>query len=115
MQVHRIYEPTFSSTGIIELEGENSHIVQSVLRLKRGSSLSLLNGKGLTGEGVLIEVGKKKAMIQVEKVQISNPLLPKLILFQALPKADKLEWVIQKGVEWGVEKIILLTSEHSVP
>jgi 16S rRNA (uracil1498-N3)-methyltransferase len=114
MQIHRIYEPKFSTSEYVHLEGENSHIVSSVLRLKPGDSLTLLNGEGLTGEGILKEVGKKKSGIQIQKIHTSKTQIPKLTLFQAIPKADKLEWVIQKGVEWGIQQMVLLSAAHSV-
>ena len=38
----------------------------------------------------------------------------KIVLFQALPKKDKMEWIIQKAVELGAAEIVPVSSRRCV-
>jgi 16S rRNA (uracil1498-N3)-methyltransferase len=44
-----------------------------------------------------------------------GPSFPPLILFQALPKGDKMDLIVRQAAEGGVAEIIPFVSEHSVP
>ncbi len=85
--------------------GDYNHIV-NVLRMKKGERLIVSDGASgdlcavediCDGSVTLriIEEGYKKAELPV-----------KIYLFQALPKSDKMELIIQKAVELGVYAIV---------
>ena len=38
----------------------------------------------------------------------------KITLYQRLPKGDKMEWIIQKCVELGIEKIVAVSTERAI-
>lgn len=38
----------------------------------------------------------------------------KITLYQGLPKADKMEWIIQKCVELGIERIVPVSTERAI-
>jgi len=50
----------------------------------------------------------------IEKAKSEREPAKKLILYQSLLKSDKLEWILQKGVEIGVAKFIPIISDNSV-
>ncbi len=37
-----------------------------------------------------------------------------ITLFQGFPKADKMEWIIQKCVELGIERIVPVSTERAI-
>ena len=87
--------------------GQDVKHIKKVLRAKIGDELQICNSQN--GENFLCEIQdleneditcKIKEKIQ-EKVE-SNI---KVTIFQGLPKADKMEYIIQKSVELGVSNI----------
>ena len=91
------------------LSDDALHHLNRVLRLRGGESVTVTNGNGewrhclWTGTGLEIagEIHHEPAR---EDLEISV----------AIPKGDRLEWMVQKLVELGVDRIRLLTSERSV-
>ncbi len=80
--------------------------IKNVLRMEIGDSLLVSeNGKSNLCEIVAFEDDKVTVLITEE--DYNNTELPvKIYLFQGLPKADKMELIIQKTVELGVAGII---------
>lgn len=96
------------------LEGEEAHHASRVMRVQQGTQVRVFQGEG---EEWLAKVSKVEAK-QVELTGINpiqSPQLPaRLLLFQALPKAAKMEWIIQKAVELGVTEVIPIRAERSL-
>lgn len=82
-----------------------NHIV-NVLRMKEGNSFIVsCEGKGNLCEILEIDESTVTALITQENYNDTD-LPVEVYLFQALPKSDKMELIIQKAVELGVSKII---------
>jgi 16S rRNA (uracil1498-N3)-methyltransferase len=65
---------------------------------------------------VLTDIDKDAVSAKVLKAY--NPMtepLVKTILFQGIPKSDKMDWIIQKTVELGVWKIQPMITQFSIP
>ena len=93
------------------LTGEDaSHITRS-LRLRPGEAVTLCDGSGWDYEGIIASTGEEVTVDIREKRTSSTEPRGKITLYQALPKGDKMEWIIQKSVELGVFRIVpILTS-----
>ena len=89
------------------------HHACDVLRLAKNSAVGLLNGTGLTAEGVLTECSRNKVVIRVRKTEHKPPLQPSLHLYCAVPKRDRWEWILEKGTEIGVTSITPLVTQNS--
>lgn len=58
---------------------------------------------------------EKEAVLRVVKKEVSQTeLASRLILFQGLPKGDKMEWIVQKAVELGAYRIVPFAAKRSV-
>lgn len=93
--------------------GDYNHI-KNVLRMK-------------TGDAFLVSENRKSHLCEIEKIE-NETVIAKIIeenyndtslginiyLFQGLPKADKMELIIQKCVELGVHTIIPIEMENCV-
>jgi 16S rRNA (uracil1498-N3)-methyltransferase len=79
------------------------------MRTKPGEQVEIINGESQLAFARLKEDGK----LQIEKVE--NALKPKerLILCMAMPKFNRIEWVIEKGTELGVHSFWLFEGEKS--
>ncbi|HIV96852.1 MAG TPA: 16S rRNA (uracil(1498)-N(3))-methyltransferase [Candidatus Agathobaculum stercoravium] len=101
--------------GMLVLRGENAHHAGRVLRLRPGEAVTLCDGKG-TDYDCTVETLEKDAVTC--RVLGSHPAdtEPKqqLTLFMALPKGDKMEFIVQKAVELGVSEIVPYLSKNCV-
>lgn len=99
----------------ITLEGENAKHIGNVLRAKKGDIITVCDGEGRDYECEITEITKKEVIAKVIDIFTSdNEPSVKIILYQGLPKADKMELVIQKCIEIGVDRIVPVKTEHTV-
>jgi 16S rRNA (uracil1498-N3)-methyltransferase len=114
--VPRIYFPGIVGKGdLCEIGGENLRYVKSVLRMKKGDHLILFDGAGWEYETVIKNFSAHGINAEVlRKNRIKNDA-PRITLFQSLPKANKMDYIIQKATELGVCRVIPFRSARSVP
>ncbi len=100
---------------IITLDGENAKHIGSVLRSKIGDVITVGDGQGRDYECEITEITKKQVKVKITDI-FTNDNEPeiKITLYQGLPKADKMELVIQKCIEIGVDRIVPVSTEHTV-
>jgi len=85
-----------------------------VLRLEVGSEIELLDGRGLVCRARLESLERRRAGVRIlERREQSETALP-VHLLQGLPKGDKLELVLQKGVELGATRFTPVIAGRSV-
>lgn len=100
----------------ILIENEDVNHIKNVLRMKVGETLKLTDAQ--VGESYLcrIEAMSEEQIIctMEEKLENTTELPAKIYLFQGLPKADKMELIIQKAVELGVYQIIPVAMKRCV-
>ena len=96
------------------LEEDAKHI-KTVLRKKEGEKLIICDGEGIDYI-CSINCFEQNTVIAdiIEKQYCGSEPPIKITLFQGLPKADKMELIIQKCVELGVDSIVPVATEHSV-
>ena len=94
--------------GKIYITGEDVNHIVNVLRLKVDDEILVCDkDSSVTYKTKIIEVLKEKVLCQViEKVKETTESNVDVTIFQGLPKADKMEYIIQKGTELGVKKIV---------
>ncbi len=100
---------------ITVIEGEDALHISKAQRSKCGDKLNLSDGNGLRAVGEIKEIGKSSVMLEIEEIfEDENEPKVGITLFQAMPKGDKAELIIQKAVELGVSKIVFFLSEFCV-
>lgn len=98
-----------------QVTGEDAHHIRSVLRSRIGEDVILCDGCGMDYSGTIKEIGEKEILIQISRKEVSSSEpKTKVTLFQGLPKGDKMEWIIQKCVESGIDQIIPVSSAHCI-
>lgn len=99
----------------IELGAENSQHIVAVLRGRVGDEITVCDGEGTDYNCTLVDVNKKQALAKIiDVVKNTNEPDLKITLFQGLPKGDKMELVIQKCVEIGIDKIVPVKTDFTV-
>ena len=101
--------------GIHRITGEDArHIVKS-LRMARGEELTLCDRQGVEHRCVIKDINPDSVDVQVlENFPCQNEPSVKITLYQALPKGDKMDLIVQKAVELGVYRIVPVISSRCV-
>lgn len=114
MRIPRLHVSSSLTPGeTLTLNEERSHYLASVLRLKPGQSLRLFNGQGGEFEATVEAVARKAVVVRAGPGHGDRGISPlKTELAVAISRGERLDWVIQKATELGVDRIRLLWSER---
>lgn len=116
MNMNRFYfEPDNMHEDIIRIEGSDVNHIKNVLRMNPGEHIVCCDGCSYDYLCVIEEIASGYVTVRIEeKMRSRGELCQKLYLFQALPKADKMEFIIQKAVELGVYEIVPVVTKRCV-
>ena len=108
-----------SSTGgpraPIVLSGGDAHHLTVVRRARAGDRVCVSDGAGTVVEGRLATLSPSAVEVEpLAERQLAKPA-PSVRVFQALAKGAKVDLIVQKLVELGVDEIVIFTSGRSVP
>ena len=113
MTVRRFYaSPDQFSDCTVTLDEDETLHLRDVLRLKVGDTAHVFDGEGRELACTIEAMEKRKSILRVnEELAPSSPESPlELTVASVLLKGDKLDLVVQKAVELGVNKFIPMTS-----
>ena len=98
----------------VQLGDEETHYVRAVLRLGEGAVVELFDGLGHVADALILspETGLV-ALETLEKRDIRESPL-EIVLFQAIPKGKRWDWLIEKVTELGVHTIVPLQTDRTV-
>lgn len=97
------------------IKGADVNHIKNVLRLTKGKEILISDGQANEYKCIIESVDADVVTAKILD-RIDNCTEPKVktILFQSLVKGEKMELVIQKGVEIGVTKIIPIITKRCV-
>lgn len=99
----------------IKLDGEEHLHISQVLRLKINDKITCFCEDEFDYLYEIIDMQKKYTTLKfIEKTHNNANPKANIVLFQGLPKGDKLELIIQKLNELGVNKIIPFDSDFTI-
>lgn len=108
-------EPDMISEGFVQIHGDDAHHISYSLRMAKGDIVTVCDTEGLEYKCSLADFSDKCVVAKIISRELSRsepPFYAKL--YQALPKGDKFDTVIQKAVECGVSEIIPFISERCI-
>lgn len=97
---------------LVELSAEESHHLVKVLRLGVNSEIELLDGTGRLLRGRVARLGKRVAVELGEVLDGGHTVSRPLWFAQGLLKGDKMEMVVQKATELGVDRFFVIQMER---
>lgn len=101
--------------GRIIIRGDDVNHIRNVLRMALGEKLAISCGKGVEYICAVEELQEDAVTARILEEQATESELPVFItLFQALPKSDKMEFVIQKAIELGVSRVVPMRTKRCV-
>ena len=113
---HFFVEPSQICDKTVTIIGGDVNHIKNVLRMKVGEELAVSNGMdGKEYRCAISSFEEDKIILELRFVKEDGLELPSRVhLYQGLPKADKMELIIQKAVELGVYEIIPVETKRSV-
>ncbi|MEY4607576.1 MAG: hypothetical protein RLY45_2336 [Actinomycetota bacterium] len=90
------------------VSGDEHHLIR-VLRLRDGDRVSASDGNGRWRPCVM-----RSGALEVAGAVAEGEPARQCAVGAAIPKGDRLDWMVQKLTEVGVQRIVLLESDHSV-
>ena len=114
--MYRFYiEPSQKQGDSIEIIGEDVNHIKNVLRMKNGEKFILCDGAGTDYLCELAGSKERNLVATVLEEKKSDTELPvRLVLYQGLPKKDKMELIIQKAVELGAAEIVPVVMKRTI-
>ena len=116
MTTHRFFiPPEWINQRQVTLIEDVAHQIRNVLRMRVGDRVIVLDDSGWEREVELGRLAKNVVMGHVieERLAPGEPRT-KISLYQGVLKAQKFEWVLQKGTELGLVEFIPVICERSV-
>lgn len=109
------HQININDKSVIITGGDVNHI-KNVLRMKIGEEIAVSNGQdGKEYRCGIVAFEEEQVKCELRFIKEDGVELPvKVYLFQGLPKADKMELIVQKAVELGVHEIIPVAAKRCV-
>jgi len=117
MRVPRVYTDQLLGAGdTVTLESNPSAHLSRVLRMGTGDAVTLFNGDGGEYPARIISADKRRVVVETgERVEPCNESPLQVELAIAVSRGDRMDWIIQKSTELGVNKITpLITARVEV-
>jgi 16S rRNA (uracil1498-N3)-methyltransferase len=126
----RFYCPELAA-GVVTLDETESRHALTSLRLRPGDAVDLFDGRGRVAQGNLLaendrsttgpvhpgrgkSKGKRPARLAVDAVLNVPKPVHQLTLLVAAPKGPRLDWMMEKCTELGVDRLLITTFERSI-
>ena len=101
--------------GTCIIEGEDVKHISKVLRCKKKKKLEICDKDNSEYVCEITDISKNQVDLNIiEKNEIKRESDLKVKLYQGLPKSTKMEFILQKLTEVGVDEIILVSTKRSV-
>ena len=111
---HFYVEPESVSADTARITGGDVNHIKNVLRMHPGEEIMILDGSGMEYRCEIVTISDEVLARVLEAKKTEAELSVRLLLFQGLPKKDKMELIIQKAVELGVSEIIPVLTKRTV-
>lgn len=114
--MHRFFaEPGQIGEKEIVITGADVNHIRNVLRMRADEEVLIADGQGAEYRCKLTELSENEVRAQILwKLDGNAELASAITLFQGLPKSDKMDFIVQKCVELGVDRIVPVSTKRAV-
>lgn len=112
--MHIFYTPDLTSDLYNLSEEESKHCIK-VLRLQKGSTVQLVDGKGGFYDAVIADPHPKRTSLKIVKAQHNYGKRNHYLHIAVAPtkNIERIEWFLEKATEIGIDEITPLICERS--
>lgn len=103
-----------SHKSSVRVTGEKASYLSTVLRCREGDPLSVTDSTGQTYSAAVLSAAKKEVVLGIScrlEIAAESPL--RIVLLQGLLRGEKMDLVIQKTTELGVQEIRPVATQRS--
>lgn len=98
----------------LRVHSQRFHHLSHVLRLSAGDEVEVFDGKGRAFPAKVEAIDATSMTLSLGEERRDGLGQRRITVIQGLPKGDKLEWVIEKATELGVNALWPAATEHAV-
>jgi 16S rRNA (uracil1498-N3)-methyltransferase len=99
----------------VRITGEDVKHITKVLRLAAGDRVVICDGENTDYQGIIERTGKDEVKVRLgEASKTGTEAGVGIVLYQAVAKGTKMEFIIQKGTELGIASFVPVTTSRTV-
>lgn len=103
------------SDKTVTISGEDALHISRALRMKKGEPLTVSDGAGIDFDCEISEIAQKTVLLNILRSYPSpSEAAVEITLYQGVPKAGKLDYIVQKATEIGVARIVPVLTRRCV-
>lgn len=101
-------------SGAIRIDGPQAHYLIAVMRIKLGDPVKLFDGASGEWLGVAASIGKRDLTLEVSEMLRPREAVPDLWLCAAPLKKGRIDWLMEKACELGVDRVVPVLTRRTV-
>jgi 16S rRNA (uracil1498-N3)-methyltransferase len=109
----RLYVADLPASGTVRLPEEEAHHVARVLRARPGDVVRVFDGRGREMRAVVASVSRDATTVELREAVDAPRPARRVVLCTAIPRGERMEWLVEKCVEAGVAEILPLAAQRS--
>ncbi|MGH7128233.1 MAG: RsmE family RNA methyltransferase [Planctomycetaceae bacterium] len=112
---HRFYAPQLADAATVRLTATEAHHLANVLRQQVGQQVMLFDGRGREAVAVIEAISGRTVQLRREELREEDrrPAVD-VVLAAAVPKGERVRWLVEKATELGVHRFVPLMTQRSV-
>jgi 16S rRNA (uracil1498-N3)-methyltransferase len=115
MPARRFFVEGVRAAGdVVEISGADAHKIAHVLRLRDGAHVELIDSAATLFDAIVAVDGERVRATLLAAGAPSPDAAHRIDLAQALPKGQKMDFVVEKATELGAEAILPFSCERTV-
>jgi 16S rRNA (uracil1498-N3)-methyltransferase len=100
--------------GKTHLSDAQARYLRDVLRLEVGDAIEVFGDAGIVGRGCVSDLGREGVAIEITEIEPAGPVVSRLAVAAAVPKAARADWMVEKLAELGVGEFFPMATERGV-
>lgn len=98
---------------VISIHGQEAAHMFIIMRKKRNEKVEIINGKGFLAKATVIDASKNSVNLNIENLEFVKEKKQKIILIQSIIKPDRLELILEKCTELGLDEFWLFKAVNT--
>ncbi len=103
-----------SESARLELDAKQANYLGNVMRLGEGAELLVFDGSSGEWLARIVEAGKKRMTLSVERQTREPEVIPDVWLAFAPVKRNQTDWLVEKATELGVAKLLPVMTRRTI-
>ena len=114
MPANRFFSDNFFIVNMeLTLAAEESRHLLKIMRHKLGDVVELVNGRGQLAQASITKADKRNCLLSIDSVEEKKQASHTMVIAQGIPRINRLDCIIEKCTELGMDKLYLFPSTGS--